>query len=117
MERATLAEQLRRVVGAQAVVDDAAALMTYEADGCVMDLHAPNLVVLPNTTEQVAEVVRLARQHGAPIVPRGVALASKSRWIKRSNRRANVNRLNPGRKTDMGESSAVHGVEVEILPL
>jgi glycolate oxidase len=71
MEHTTLAEALRRVVGAQAVVDDAAALMTYEADGCVMDLHAPNLVVLPATTEQVAEVVRLASRAGVPIVPRG----------------------------------------------
>lgn len=71
MDRANLAAELRRVVGARAVVDDAAALMTYEADGCVMDLHAPNLVVLPATTEQVAEVVRLAQRAGVPIVPRG----------------------------------------------
>jgi glycolate oxidase len=71
MDRAKLAEELRRAVGARAVVDDAAALMTYEADGCVMDLHAPNLVVLPGTTEQVAEVVRIALRAGMPIVPRG----------------------------------------------
>ena len=71
MDRANLAAELRRVVGARAVVDDAAALMTYEADGCVMDLHAPNLVVLPATTEQVADVVRLALRAGVPIVPRG----------------------------------------------
>ena len=29
---------------------------------------------------------------------------------------ANVNALNPGAKTDMGESSAVHGVLVELVP-
>jgi glycolate oxidase len=71
MDRAKLVEELKRVVGARAVVVDAAALMTYEADGCVMDLHAPNIVVLPNTTEQVAEVVRLAARASMPIVPRG----------------------------------------------
>jgi glycolate oxidase len=71
MNRAQLVEELRRVVGARAVVDDAAALMTYEADACVMDLHAPSIVVLPTTTEQVAEVVRLAGRAGVPIVPRG----------------------------------------------
>ncbi|MBK9710506.1 MAG: FAD-binding protein [Kouleothrix sp.] len=71
MERAKLAEELRRVVGAHAVVDDAVALLTYEADGCVMDIHAPNIVVLPTTTEQVAEAVRLAIRAGVPIVPRG----------------------------------------------
>ncbi|HEX9371696.1 MAG TPA: FAD-linked oxidase C-terminal domain-containing protein [Roseiflexaceae bacterium] len=71
MDRARLAEELKRVVGARAVVVDAVALMTYEADGCVMDLHAPNIVVLPATTEQVAEVVQIVRRAGVPIVPRG----------------------------------------------
>jgi anaerobic selenocysteine-containing dehydrogenase len=48
------------------------------------------------------------------IVPRGVALAHKSRWPKLLPGRRNVNVLNPGRKTDMAESSAVHGIEVTI---
>lgn len=71
MNRAQLTEELRRIVGPKAVIDDAAALLTYEADGCVMDLHAPNLVVLPTTTEQVAAIVRAAGRAGVPIVPRG----------------------------------------------
>ena len=71
MDRSQLAEELRRIVGPGAVVDDPAALMTYEADACVMDLHAPNIVVLPATTEQVSEVIRLANSAGTPIVPRG----------------------------------------------
>jgi anaerobic selenocysteine-containing dehydrogenase len=49
-----------------------------------------------------------------PVVPAGVALARKSRWPKLSSQRANVNVLNAGRKTDMGESTAVHGVEVTV---
>lgn len=71
MNRSQLIEDLRRIVGPNAVVDDAAALMTYEADACVMDLHAPNVVVLPTTTEQVAATVRLANRYQVPIVPRG----------------------------------------------
>lgn len=71
MNRSELAEALRRIVSPQAVVDDATALMTYEADACVMDLHAPSLVVLPTSTEQVAAVVQLAQQAKVPIVPRG----------------------------------------------
>ncbi|MFL5802826.1 MAG: FAD-binding oxidoreductase [Roseiflexaceae bacterium] len=71
MDRSQLAEEIRRIVGPRAVVDDAAALMTYEADACVMDLHAPHIVVLPTTTEQVAAIVRLADRAGVPIVPRG----------------------------------------------
>lgn len=47
-------------------------------------------------------------------VPRGVALVHKGRWPKLDPSHANVNILNSGRKSDMGESSAVHSVEVEI---
>ncbi len=50
----------------------------------------------------------------APVIPAGVALTHKSRWPKLSSQRANVNALNPGRKTDMGESAAVHGIEVAV---
>ena len=42
---AQLVTALRAIVGHDGLIDGAAALLTYEADGCVMDLHAPNLVV------------------------------------------------------------------------
>jgi anaerobic selenocysteine-containing dehydrogenase len=45
-------------------------------------------------------------------VPRGVALSHKGRWPGREPDGLNVNALNPGEKADMGESTAVHGVEV-----
>ena len=47
-------------------------------------------------------------------VPPAVALVPKGRWPKLEPTGANVNVLNPGRKTDMGESSAVHGIEVTV---
>jgi glycolate oxidase len=71
MDRAQVVAELQRIVGPQGVVADPAALMTYEADGCMMDLHEPHVVVLPTTTEQVADIVRLAAHAGMPIVPRG----------------------------------------------
>ena len=48
-------------------------------------------------------------------VPRGVALIHKGRWPKLDPSRANVNILNTGGRSDMGDSSAVHSVEVEII--
>ena len=49
------------------------------------------------------------------VVPAGVALSHKGRWPRlEGGNQANVNALNPGVKCDMGESTAVHGVEVEI---
>jgi hypothetical protein len=46
----------------------------------------------------------------------GVALVHKGRWPKFDPSGRNVNALNPGQKTDLGESSAVHSTEVELLP-
>ncbi|HTY56488.1 MAG TPA: molybdopterin-dependent oxidoreductase [Candidatus Binataceae bacterium] len=48
-------------------------------------------------------------------VPMGVALVHKGRWPKHDPSHANVNILNPGAKTDMGESSCVHAVEAELV--
>jgi D-lactate dehydrogenase (cytochrome) len=37
----------------------------------MMDTHQPDVVVVPATTEQVVGVVRLAKQAGVPVIPRG----------------------------------------------
>jgi anaerobic selenocysteine-containing dehydrogenase len=50
-------------------------------------------------------------------VPPGIALVHKGRWPKLDPSGANVNILNPGHKSDIGESSSVHGVEAELKPL
>ncbi len=84
----------------------------HPEDAAALGVHAGDEVRLRNETGELQVALAVAA-----VVPRGVALASKSRWVKNATGRANINRLNPGRKTDMGESSAVHGVEVEILPL
>ena len=47
-------------------------------------------------------------------IPQGVALSPKGRWPRQEGTRANVNVLNPGIKSDMGESTCVHSIEVEI---
>jgi anaerobic selenocysteine-containing dehydrogenase len=67
---------------------------------------------LSNETGELVLRVRLSDE-----IRPGVALAHKGRWPKRERNRANVNVLNPGTKTDMGESTAVHGVEVTVTPL
>lgn len=71
MKRTELVAELQRVLGPRGVVEHADALLTYDADGCVMDTHDPHVVVLPTTAEQVAAVVQLAQRANLPIVPRG----------------------------------------------
>jgi len=47
----------------------------------------------------------------------GVALAHKGRWSKLDGTSGNVNALNPGTRSDMGNSSSVHGTRVRIEPV
>src|SRR5262245_14778749 len=68
---ADLAGRISSVVGARNCISDPSELRTYECDGLTSFRVAPGLVVLPGSTEEVAEVVRLAREAGLPIVPRG----------------------------------------------
>lgn len=48
-------------------------------------------------------------------VPKGVALVHKGHWPRHVGGFANVNVLNPGLRTDIADSTAVHGVEAELL--
>jgi anaerobic selenocysteine-containing dehydrogenase len=86
-----------------------ATVTLHPDDAAARDIKDGDAVELMNDTGRLSLVARTAA-----IVPRGTALAGKSRWLRGSQQGANVNVLNPGRKTDMGESSAVHGVEVTI---
>ena len=69
--------------------------------------------------------VRLVNETGAlclqvaisDAVPRGAALSYKGRWPGQEAEGGNVNRLNPGEVSDMGESTCVHGTLVEIRPV
>jgi len=46
---------------------------------------------------------------------RGVGIVHKGRWPGASIGNANINALVPGRKSDMAESTTVHGTEVRLL--
>jgi anaerobic selenocysteine-containing dehydrogenase len=67
--------------------------------------------------------VRLSNEAGAleltarvrALAPVGVAISYKGRW-PRLEGGANVNAVHPGVPADMGESSSVHGTDVEIVP-
>lgn len=48
------------------------------------------------------------------IIPAGALLTDKSRWPGKEEQHLNVNALHISEKTDMGESTSVHGVEVTV---
>ena len=59
------------VVGAKNAIVSAAQLRTYECDGLLGYRVRPEIVVLPASTAEVAASVKLARELGMPVVPRG----------------------------------------------
>src|SRR5947209_8082763 len=63
-------EQLRRVVGDDAVIVSANDLRIFERDGSI-EGALPDAVVLASTTEQVARVMTIASRNKIPVVPRG----------------------------------------------
>src|ERR1043166_6863136 len=67
---AALRKKVRSLLGPRGYLDERADLALYEYDGGV-DKHAPDLVVFPRTTEDVAALVKLAREFGVPFVGRG----------------------------------------------
>ena len=70
MNVSALAKQLRSELGNEAVLRRPEDLMLYEYDAGLAK-GTPDIVVLPQTTEQVSTIVRLAAQAGVAIVARG----------------------------------------------
>src|SRR5262249_27453009 len=66
-----VADRMTAVVGPRQCISHPAELRTYECDGLTGVRVAPGLVVLPGSTEEVASIVRIAREAGLPVVPRG----------------------------------------------
>ena len=71
MHRDRLIRELGKLVGADNVVADPAALKVYETDGLTVLKAPPDVVVLPRTSAEVVAVVRLCAREGIPFVPRG----------------------------------------------
>ena len=89
----------------------AATVALHPDDAAARGLAEGDAVRLANATGSIALAVTVS-----DAVPRGVALSHKGRWPGREAGRANVNVLTPGVKTDMGASTCVHGVEVDVTP-
>ena len=89
-----------------------ATIALHPADALARHLAEGDPAVVRNDCGQLRLKVMMSDD-----VPRGVALTHKGRWLSTNAAGANVNVLNPGRKSDMGESTAVHSVEVAVSAL
>jgi glycolate oxidase len=69
--RTEIVAALRDIVPGEGVIVSEAERRAYESDGLTAYRQLPLVVVLPSTTEQVAEVLRFCKQCGVKVVPRG----------------------------------------------
>ena len=66
-----IARQFEAIVSKTYVVRRKEELLVYECDGLTSYRHRPAIVVLPNTTEEVAAIVKVCAQYQIPFVARG----------------------------------------------
>lgn len=69
--KSTLKSSLTHILGQESVLSTDEQLIAFECDGLTNYRIKPQFVVLPSTTEQVSEVVKLCYKHEVPFVPRG----------------------------------------------
>ena len=69
--RQEIADALRAIVPGEGVIVDEAELRPYESDGLTAYQTLPLIVVLPETVEQVAAVMKYCGKEGIKVVPRG----------------------------------------------
>src|SRR5215469_14644728 len=69
--RAQIATSLRAIVPGESVMETPAQMRAYESDGLTAYRQPPMVVVLPDTAEQVATVLKYCHDQGIRVVPRG----------------------------------------------
>ena len=64
-------QKLRNIVGDANVIYRREDLLVYECDAYTLEKNLPQIVVLPASTQEVAQVVRLCAEANIPVIPRG----------------------------------------------
>ena len=69
--REEIVSALKAIVPGEGVVDNETEMRPFETDGFLAYRFMPLAVVLPETTEQIAQVLKYLAQEGVPVIPRG----------------------------------------------
>ncbi len=71
ISKQVLADRLREFIDPEYVIVDEETQKPYECDGLSVYTEMPMLVVLPETTHQIQEVMRICHHYGVPVIARG----------------------------------------------
>ena len=66
-----LTQELRSIVGTDAVITEEEALRPFECDGLTAYRELPLMVVLPSTIEEVQRIMKACSENSVPVVTRG----------------------------------------------
>ena len=69
--RAEIIAAMRAIVPGEGVIADEAMLKAFECDGLMAYRQLPLIVVLPETTQQVSQILKYCHENNVKIVPRG----------------------------------------------
>jgi glycolate oxidase len=69
--RSAIAAALRRIVPGEGVIEAPVEMRAFETDGLTAYRQMPLVVVLPETTAQVADILKFAHENAIKVVPRG----------------------------------------------
>ncbi|PCH67830.1 MAG: FAD-binding oxidoreductase [Rhodobacteraceae bacterium] len=69
--KAALVARLERVLPKEAIISDEIETRAYECDALTAYKCPPMLAVLPSSTQEVSDVLRICHEMGVPVVPRG----------------------------------------------
>ena len=70
-KRSSLVGRFRTFLSEESVINDHDELKVYETDGLTAYHQLPMIVVLPDTTAQVAKILKICTSEGVKVVPRG----------------------------------------------
>ncbi|WP_298840275.1 FAD-linked oxidase C-terminal domain-containing protein [uncultured Roseobacter sp.] len=69
--KSRVVERLRAVLPVDAVISEVSETRAYECDALTAYKCPPMVAVLPSSTQEVSDVLRICHEEGVPVVPRG----------------------------------------------
>ena len=93
-------EKLTEIVGKQFISTDDADLVSYSSDFMIDVFLKPDVVILPENTPQIAEIVKLANENNIAITPRGAGTATHGGSIAKEGILLDLTRMNKIKEFD-----------------
>ena len=70
-KKSHIVRRLNKVLPAESVISEEHETRAYECDALTAYRCLPMIAVLPETTKQVSDILRICHEEGVPVVPRG----------------------------------------------